>query len=233
MDWTWLNDVIGWWTTDRVVAAGTVAAVVVAGIATRSGVKTLHQARLDSEARSRPMVAAELRAHPLVEGVQLLVIRNYGPSIARNVKVTFDPEFPDQGEASPVVSFLRKRYTEPVPALTPGMELDNVYYWDDDPAPEQIPAQVVVTISYDNAHDPTTPYVEAFHLDTGLLRNRTVITTTKDPSVKMAEVSKSLKSIDATLKARRRPPALPDIPPLRDLGLTFPARPGTQTNDDG
>jgi hypothetical protein len=40
------------------------------------------------------MMAAELRDHPYVKATQLLVIKNYGPSIARNVTVTFDPEIP-------------------------------------------------------------------------------------------------------------------------------------------
>jgi hypothetical protein len=68
------------------------------------------------------MVAAELRSPPYTRGTQTLVITNYGPSIARNVRVTFDPEIPDPAPkkaAKSVTSYLKRRYARPIPVLTP------------------------------------------------------------------------------------------------------------------
>src|SRR4051794_36626263 len=116
MVWGWLNDFFDWWTTQRVAAGTAVVAAAAAVTAATSGVRTLRQNRRDSKARSRPMVAAELREIPYVKGTQILVVRNYGPSIARNVRVKFDPEIPDPDDPSTSVTpFLKRRYAKPVP----------------------------------------------------------------------------------------------------------------------
>lgn len=74
------------WVTATVAAAGVLVALVTA----ITGLRSLRQLRIDSRERSRPMMAAEHRKPPYTRGTQVLMIRNYGPSIARNVEVTFD-----------------------------------------------------------------------------------------------------------------------------------------------
>lgn len=129
MDWGWLHDFLDWWNTQRVAAAAAAVGAVAAASAATIGNRTLRQNRRDSRSRSRPMVAAELRDEPYADATQILVIRNYGPSIARNVRVSFDPPIPDPVDpSSSGTPFLKKRYANPIPVLTPGMGLDNVYY---------------------------------------------------------------------------------------------------------
>lgn len=105
--------------------------VVVASFAAGVGLRQLHHLRTDSRERNRPMMAAELRKAPYTPGAQLLVIRNYGVSIARNVTVSFDPPVPEpppEQAARSVTPLLIRRYAEPIPVITPGMELSNIWY---------------------------------------------------------------------------------------------------------
>jgi hypothetical protein len=205
MSWDWLNDFIDWWTTQRVAAGAAVVASGAAVTAATSGVRTFRQNRRDSKARNRPMVAAELREVPYVKGTQILVVRNYGPSIARGVRVTFEPEIPDPDDPSTSVTpFLKRRYANPIPVLTPGMELDNVYFsgqqeggsWvNREPTPEQ----VTVTIEYEN--DTGDRFKDEFPLDTNLIRNRTYSESSASPEAQMKVLAKSVKTL-ADLAAR-------------------------------
>lgn len=209
MSWDWLSDLIDWWTTQRVAAGAAVVASGAAVTAATSGVRTLHQNRRDSKGRNRPMVAAELREVPYVKGTQVLVVRNYGPSIARNVRVTFEPEIPDPDDPSTSVTpFLKRRYANPIPVLTPGMELDNVYFsghqeggaWvNHEPTPEQ----VTVTVVYEN--DAGDEFKDELPLDTNLIRNRTYTESSASPEVQMKVLAKSVKVLaDLAAGAERR-----------------------------
>lgn len=209
MLWDWFSHFLDWWTTQRVAAGAAVVAAGSAVTAAASGVRTLRQNRRDSKGRSRPMVAAELRDVPYVKGTQILVVRNYGPSIARNVRVAFDPAIPDpEHPSTSVTPFLKRRYANPVPVLTPGMELDNVYFsgqqeggsWvNREPTPEQ----VTVTISYEN--DEGDVFKDVFPLDTNLLRNRTYTESSASPEAQIKVVATSLKTLaDLAVGADRR-----------------------------
>jgi hypothetical protein len=152
-------------------AAAAIAGVLVALVTALTGLRSLRQLRTDSRERSRPMMAAELRKPPYVHGTQLLVIRNYGPSIAHNVKVAFDPPIPEpipQRAAESVSPFITRRYAEPIPVVTPGMELINIWLsgrlegneWVNF---EPMPPQFTVTIAYDSPDG--TRYQDSFPLD--------------------------------------------------------------------
>lgn len=72
------------------------AAVVTAAIA----VVALGHTASDSRDRSRPMMVAEFQLAVNNGAAIDLVVRNAGPSIARDVTVTFDPRLvvPDDGD---------------------------------------------------------------------------------------------------------------------------------------
>lgn len=151
------------------------------------------------------MVAAELQDVPYVRGTQRLVIRNCGPTIARNVNVTFDPEIPDpepRDTEQSLTPFLKRRYAQPIAAITPGMELDNLWYVG---VPEgngfrnvePTPDQVTVHLSYD-APDGTR-YDDAFPLDVDVIRKRTYSTSSTSPEAQAKEALKLLKAIQRSL----------------------------------
>jgi len=195
------------------VAAGAAcAAGAAAWVAAINGSRTLARARRDSRDRSRPMLAAELRDVPYATASQALVIRNAGATIARNVEVTFQPPIPDPEpamEASSVTPFLKRRYAKPIPVLTPGMELDNLWYVGEAYGngyvnSEPTPDKVDVHLSYD-APDGTR-YSDVFPLDVDLLRKRTYSTSSSSPEEQAKEAVKALKAIQhaVTKLASRR-----------------------------
>lgn len=224
MDSSWIGDFWSWWTVARVGAAAGVVGATAAVAGATSGIRTLRQNRRDSKSRSRPMVAAELRDVKYSEATQILMIRNYGPSIARNVRVSFDPPLPDPEDPSTSVTpFLKNRYSKVIQVLTPGMELDNLYYVGT-PGPkgrfvnsEPTPDQVNVTIRYEN--DGGDKYEDKFALDTNLIRDRTYVTSSTSPESQRKVMVKSLEGIHQVLKRTEQQLArrTPRVNNLKDL----------------
>ena len=199
------------WITAGAVSAGVIVALLTAAV----GLSQLKQVRADSRERSRPMMAAELRKAPYTPGTQLLVIRNYGPSIARNVKVTFDPPIPDPApERAPqsVSPLVTRRYAEPIPVIAPDVELSNIWFsgihdhangWENfEPTPDRF----TVTITYDGPDG--TNYVDPFPLDTDLINKHTYVSDSRDPENRLKEAVKSLAKIEKAIThiARRLNP---------------------------
>jgi hypothetical protein len=186
------------------IAAGAACAAALAGwVAAINASRTLARQRRDSRERSRPMVAAELRDQPYASATQALVIRNLGPTIARNVRITFDPEIPDPVDPKQSVTpFLKRRYAAPIPVLTPGMELDNIWFsgepsssgWSNT---EPMPDTCTVRIAYD-APDGTR-YDDEFPIDVGVIRDRTYVTSSGDPVEIAKGILKTLKGIESKL----------------------------------
>jgi hypothetical protein len=163
------------------------------------------------------MVAAEFRDALPSRGTLYLVIRNYGPSVAKNVRVSFDPEIPDPAPDSAresMVPFLKSRYARAIPTLTPGTELRNVYYVGEPKDghfvnSEPTPGRVTVSISCESA-DGKQKYTDSFDLDVELMQGETWVTSSlsMDSQVKeirgsLKDISRSIQSIDHALKARR------------------------------
>lgn len=182
--------------------AGALAAWVAAGV----GIWTLLAARRDSRSRTRPMVAAELREAPYVRAFQILVIRNHGPSVAFDVQVTFDPPIPDpEDPARSGTPTLKRRYAQPIPALTPGMELDNIWFaaspdgtgWKND---EPTPDRCEITIVCRDAEGQR--YSDTYVIDTDILRARTHVESSTSPDARRTELVKATKGIETILGQR-------------------------------
>ena len=223
MSMDWLSDFLEWWTTQRVAAGSAIVGAGAAVTAATSGVRTLRQNRRDSRARNRPMVAAELRADSYARGTQSLIVRNYGPSIARNVNVTFDPKIPDPADQSgKMTPYLKERYAKPITVFTPGMELDNIYYSaragsdgkfvNNEPTPDQL----TVTIDYEN--DAGDKFTDVFPLDVRLIRNRTYTTSSTSPEAQMKVIATAAKTLADIAKRAERERHLQDD---ADEGITF------------
>lgn len=146
------RDVLGWF-DDHGGGISAIAAVVTGVIA----VVTLIRAGSDSRQRAQPMVLAELRPAKNSDSVIDLVVRNAGATVARNVKVTFDPviEVPAARAHEPLVTgSLVQRYASEIPALAPGQELSNIYWAGEQGAGSKLenreptPDRVAVTVTY-------------------------------------------------------------------------------------
>lgn len=117
-----------------VSALGTLGAVVTA---VWFGTRALRQASAEAAERNRPMVVAELRVGVLRGAVVWFVLRNNGPVIARNVRVTFHPDLPPPPAGVDPSDWkatrVRRRFVAPdgspriIPTLSPGQELTQDY----------------------------------------------------------------------------------------------------------
>lgn len=143
------------------------AAVITAAIAGYS----LLGSRRDSRDRSRPVVVARMKAAPrgVQVGITYLVVRNVGASVAREVRVTFDPPLPkadDQTDQTNddlmVLHTLERRYARPLQFLAPGEQLINLLRNMTDPD-DPLPETVDVSVAYRDDHGRR--YSDTFRLD--------------------------------------------------------------------
>lgn len=117
----WFYDFWHWWTAARVASAAAVSGAGMAAITGTTAIRTLRHNRRATQRTTRPMMVGTLK--PSGKTSAMLEVTNTGPSIARNVTVSFDPPLPEhdmtaQGEPS-VIPFVRSRYSRPIAAWAP------------------------------------------------------------------------------------------------------------------
>lgn len=75
------------------------------------------------------MIVAEFRKVDDARGCVELVVRNVGPTLARAVKIDFEPALIVSKDADgPLTKMLTKRYENPIATLTPGQTLRNIWF---------------------------------------------------------------------------------------------------------
>lgn len=113
--WSWLS------ANGAVVEA--LATVVAAAIAATA----LGSAALDSRKRTRAIVVAELEPAEHNDSAGILVVRNVGPTPARDLCVQFDPPL-DPSDEHEIYRALIDRYSQPIDTLGPQQRLCNVWW---------------------------------------------------------------------------------------------------------
>lgn len=117
----------------------------------------IHRTAVDSRARSQPSMVVELDFAPNSQETIQLLVRNTGPTPARNVAVTFDPPLPDTKWGSHAW-MLRHRYAEPIGSIGPGQVFRNSWWFNDYSVKDAerrletnvhgLPAEITVTVEY-------------------------------------------------------------------------------------
>jgi hypothetical protein len=194
------------------VAIGSIAAVVTAAFTAAMAVaiivtaiyakRTLVAAKNDSRARTRPALAAFLERELLSHGTILLVLKNFGPSGASDVCVTFDPPAPGREELaalpeSDLSKWLYQRFADPVPVWAPGWSTSNVIRAGQDSLDP-----FTVTLTYSGPD--STRYVERFPLHPDHILKETSSTPSKtDDPVKLGQQGVSaLQALVRTIRTR-------------------------------
>lgn len=164
--------------------------------------RTLVAAKDDSRARTRPALAAYLERELLSHGAILLVIRNFGPSSAAEVRVSFDPPAPAAEKLaarpdSDLTKWLYLRFVEPVPVWAPGWSTSNVIRAGQDSLDP-----FTVTLSYDGPDG--TGYEERFRLHPDHVLKETSSTPSKpDDPIKVGQQGVSaLQALVRTIRTR-------------------------------
>ena len=192
------------------VAVGAVAAVVTAAFTSAMAIAiivtavyakhTLTATKDDSRARTRPALVAYLERELLSHGVILLVIKNFGSSVAADVQVAFDPPAPSIEDVaalpdSDMTKWLYQRFEDPVPIWAPGWTTSNVVRAGQDPL-----APFTVVLSY--VGPDSTTYDERFPLHPEHILKETTSTPSKtDSAIKLAQ--QGVAALQAIVRAIR------------------------------
>ncbi len=131
----------------------------------------LKDARDDRNARDRPFVVVEFDGERNHEEVDI-VVRNIGATIARDIRIRFDPPLKTSLDDTGYGAAHMKAFSEGIPALTPGQSLRALF--DTGPArfDSDLPAQYEASLSYSGDLRNAEPYLETLSLDLDLLKSR-------------------------------------------------------------
>lgn len=206
MDNTAPNGLWSW-----IVANGPGVSASVTCVTCLVAVITLVRASRDSRVRSRPTLFAEFRQEPDSESAYSLIIRNAGPSVARDVRVTFDPPVEQAPGSSPEKDRIIKRFSRSIPAMAPGQELRSLwatYGIQGEKKGNLIPTpdDVTVTITYHGStrheyQDSFPLMAETITLDTFVTSSASVKGRLKTLAEESKKQAKSLESIAQTLRS--------------------------------
>lgn len=174
-------------------------AIIVTAIYARH---TLVAAKSDSRARTRPALAAYLERELLSHGVILLVIKNFGPSSATDVRVAFDPPAPSRAAVSAlpvsdITKWLYQRFAEPVPVWAPGWSTSNVIRTGED-------ALDPLTVALSYLGPDGTRYEERFPLHPDHILKETDATPSQsdDPTKLGQQGVSALQALVRTIRTR-------------------------------
>jgi hypothetical protein len=191
------------WITVSISAAAAVAAILAAlfaGTQSRAAAtqasfarKQYELAELVRKDQAQPYVFADIR--PDTNGfLMMLVVENTGPTVARNVRVTFDP--PLRSITFPEVETLRF-LREGIKALPPGRRI--MWYFDTGPAifENDVPKRYQVTVSADGPFGPSEEMT--YEIDFTILEH----SEARDPG-RLKDITEQLKKTNNTLTTLAR-----------------------------
>lgn len=203
--WGWIADEAWPWINDFGGALGALAAVVTGAVA----VAALLVATRDGAERSRPMLIVELVSDRYASATQHLVLRNVGPSVAREVKVSFDPPLPEIADPSGLVTpFIKQRYGGRIPVIAPGQRLSNIWFsGEDGPGGnwinrEPLPDSFVVDLEYKGHR--MRRYRDRFPLTIDVIRKETYVKSSNDPMEQLRTAMKELPKVVTALQSIAR-----------------------------
>ncbi|MFC8411046.1 hypothetical protein [Arthrobacter sp. NPDC057259] len=195
--WGWL--VTAWlWVAANSGPLGLVVAAVSAFIALRA----LRNTAKDSDSRSRPMVVAEFQFGISSAAHLDLVVRNYGPSLAKNLSVRFDRDITDgSGDALTIGHLVRNRYEgRTFHSFSPGQEFRNVWWRGEEVKGQRrmknafdTPDSVTVILKY--ADLKGKKYREVFELETDSFMQHTEGTSSASLLGRVKTINDSLSSL--------------------------------------
>jgi hypothetical protein len=123
------------WFKDNGLGFSAMAAIVAAVV----GIWAIINSKKDSRDKSRPVVVAELQRHREAETHIMIVVRNAGATVAKDVVVTFDPALTTEPtDANRYANAAQRMFADPIPTMGPGQLLTNPWYHKEvDGAPDR------------------------------------------------------------------------------------------------
>ncbi len=123
-------------------------------------------------------------------------------SVAKNVRVTFDPPISgDLGDEADMATWIARRYASPIPTITPGMVMLNVYRAAiETPPKDSTPAEVRVTFRYEDEHG--RKYEDDYELSVTLMGFTTVSSPAGDAG---SFPKRTVRALEAIARGLGRP----------------------------
>ena len=101
----------------------------------------------------------------------MLTVRNAGPSVAKNLRVTFDRPLAELASDGNHLRYIIKMFTDTISVLGPGQALSNP--WWSSYRNKNLPETCQVTVDYQDGH--RRDYSDVFTVDPAPLRGRLIL----------------------------------------------------------
>lgn len=186
---------------DIVEALATVMAAAIALVAIWVAVS-------DAKARNAPVVIPLFRRAENNFFAVEFVVRNFGQTPARRLKVKFDPALAPNSEDGTHGYLIPRRYEKEISILGPGQELSNVWFYPKivgnrvEGNRTNLPETTTVTIRFRG--NRVRWFNETFDLDLGVVKEDSTSTSSDSFPGHMKSIDKSIKDIVGHARATAR-----------------------------
>lgn len=198
--WDWSAEAwtaIAAWVTAGVAAAAAIGATVLARRQVDYAHRQVEEARATRENQAQPFVSVDFEQSPASFIFMDLVIRNTGPTVARNVRFEFDK--PLQSTLDDRKTALRNAaiLTKGIPTLPPGrtyrMLFERMPDLHDHP---ELPRSYDVTVQFEDVNDHVHTLTYRLDLDIFYDTEQLAIYGAHDSAKALMEIEKRLKKWD-------------------------------------
>ncbi|WP_062213884.1 hypothetical protein [Demequina oxidasica] len=188
----WLNA-----NAEALQAIGSIAALLAAVIA----ILALVRAGLDSAARTRPYVVVEYRVPEQGMSRLDLVVRNVGPTAARDISLKFRPSLASDNPERRLANLAAGRFEDTVSVMGPGQELFSVLQVDDkDDTKSDVGPVLTVDVSYRSPWWRIGSYTDRFELQRSVYTGHVFTRSSDSVLGRLSKIAKDLGKIEANQK---------------------------------
>lgn len=147
-------------TSAYVAALAQVGTFVIALVAAAFAWRQVREARKTREAQSQPFVVVDIVPGKLWANRLTLVVENIGSTLARNVKLTFNPPLSSSFDDNAIAKSLLIR--EGISVLPPGRRIETLFDYTHDRLEHKLPMRYEVTVQFADHRgkaEESLPYV--------------------------------------------------------------------------
>lgn len=182
--------------TDVVVAAAAVLTLVVAVWAAWYARGQVQLARQTREDQSRPFVVVDFESSVVWLNVINLVVANVGQTLARDVKLTFDPPLRSSQDKSEQFALQDSALiTEGISAMPPGRRIETLFDLSHERINTELPMRYRVTVECADAHGrKQAPLTYDLDLSTGYRLRRVAVRGAHDAAEALRSIDRRLAS---------------------------------------
>ncbi|WP_147312445.1 hypothetical protein [Thermomonospora umbrina] len=155
--------------------------------------------------QAEPYVVVDIRPADLVSSIFILVIENIGPTVARNVRITFDPPLERCAESHPNMFKIRDSLPmqQGIPAMPPGRRIEWFFDSTQTRLQSDLPTAYEATVEAEGPFGRVEPLT--YRVDLAMYRSIETLSvkTTHDGVKVLDKLSNSVEKIASALGSQR------------------------------